>query len=308
MTRAVVFAYHNVGVRCLKTLLAHGFDVPLVITHQDAPQEQIWFDSVAMTAADYGIAAIAPADPNTGDVLARVAGCRPDFLFSFYYRMLLKPPLLALAPRGALNLHGSLLPKYRGRVPVNWAIIHGETQTGATLHYMTDRPDNGDIVAQAAVPILPDDTGKEVFDKVTVASELALHGALPALLAGTAPRRAQDSSQATYFGGRTPDDGVVDWSRTAGSIHNLVRAVAPPYPAARTRLRGRPVRILRTRVRDTIAPPTSRPSLNVEGGEILAHCGGGGTLSIRALEIDGVEVSAASLGTVCGGLPVLLGD
>lgn len=308
MTRAVVFAYHNVGVRCLKTLLAHGIDIPLVITHDDAPRERIWFDSVANTAADYGIAVIAPRDPNADEVVARVAGCRPDFLFSFYYRQLLKPRLLALARHGALNVHGSLLPKYRGRVPVNWAIIHGETRSGATLHYMTERPDNGDIVAQVAVPILPDDTAKDVLDKVTVAAELALDGALPDLLAGTAPRRVQDSSEATYFGARAPEDGVVDWSSTAASIHNLVRAVAPPYPGARTCLRGHPARILRTLVRDTSAPPTREPLLTVAGGEILAHCGGGGTLAIRALEIDGVEVLPASLATVCGGVPVALHD
>ncbi len=308
MTRAVVFAYHNVGVRCLKTLLAHGIEVPLVITHADQPQEQIWFDSVADSAADYGIPAIAPLDPNAGDLPARVAACRPDFLFSFYYRLLLKAPLLALAPRGALNVHGSLLPKYRGRAPVNWALIHGETQTGATLHYMTEKPDEGDIVAQTAVPILPDDTAKEVFDKVTVAAELTLHGALPALVAGTAPRRGQDRAAATYFGGRKPGDGVVDWSQSAGVIHNLVRAVAPPYPGARTRLRGRPARLLRSRIRDPLAAATGTPSLTIDQGEMVAHCGAGGTLAVRALEVDGVAVSAASLAHVCGSVPIPLGD
>ncbi|HEV2979410.1 MAG TPA: formyltransferase [Casimicrobiaceae bacterium] len=308
MTRAVVFAYHNVGVRCLKTLLAHGVEVPLVITHADQPQEQIWFDSVADSAADYGIPAIAPLDPNAGDLPARVAACRPDLLFSFYYRLLLKAPLLALAPRGALNVHGSLLPKYRGRAPVNWALIHGETQTGATLHYMTEKPDDGDIVAQTAVPILPDDTAKEVFDKVTVAAELTLHGALPALVAGTAPRRAQDRAAATYFGGRKPEDGVVDWSQAAGVIHNLVRAVAPPYPGARTRLRGRPARLLRSRVRDPLAAATGTPSLTIDQGEMVAHCGGGGTLAMRALEVDGVAVSAATLAHFCGSVPIPLGD
>jgi methionyl-tRNA formyltransferase len=308
VTRAVVFAYHNVGVRCLKTLLAHGVEVPLVITHADQPQEQIWFDSVADSAADYGIPAIAPLDPNAGDLPARVAACRPDLLFSFYYRLLLKAPLLALAPRGALNVHGSLLPKYRGRAPVNWALIHGETQTGATLHYMTEKPDDGDIVAQTAVPILPDDTAKEVFDKVTVAAELTLHGALPALVAGTAPRRAQDRAAATYFGGRKPEDGVVDWSQAAGVIHNLVRAVAPPYPGARTRLRGRPARLLRSRVRDPLAAATGTPSLTIDQGEMVAHCGGGGTLAMRALEVDGVAVSAATLAHFCGSVPIPLGD
>jgi len=292
---AVVFAYHNVGVRCLKVLLAHGVDVSLVVTHHDDPREQIWFDSVARTAADYDIPAITPADPSLPDVVARVAACRPDFLFSFYYRLMLKPALLALASRGALNMHGSLLPKYRGRAPVNWAIMHGETQTGATLHYMTEKPDQGDIVAQIAVPILPDDTAREVFDKVTLAAEQTLHDALPALVAGKAPRWPQDLRRGSYFGGRKPEDGVIDWSKSATEIHNLVRALAPPYPGARTMLRGRPARILRTRVLPETAAATTAPSLRVEGGRIVACCGGGGKLAILALEIDGAPVAAAAL-------------
>jgi len=292
---AVVFAYHNVGVRCLKVLLAHGVDVSLVVTHHDDPREEIWFDSVARTAADYDIPAITPADPSLPDVVARVAACRPDFLFSFYYRLMLKPALLALASRGALNMHGSLLPKYRGRAPVNWAIIHGETQTGATLHYMTEKPDQGDIVAQIAVSILPDDTAREVFDKVTLAAELTLHDALPALVAGKAPRWPQDLRRGSYFGGRKPEDGVIDWSKSATEIHNLVRALAPPYPGARTMLRGRPARILRTRVLPETAAATTAPSLRVEGTRMVACCGGGGKLAILALEIDGKPVAAAAL-------------
>ena len=289
--RAVVFAYHNVGVRCLKALLARGVDVRLVVTHEDNPHEQIWFESVAAVAADYGIATIAPEDSNAAEVVARVAAARPDFLFSFYYRAMLKAPLLALPSCGALNTHGSLLPKYRGRVPINWAIIHGETETGATLHYMTTKPDDGDIVAQTAGPILPDDTAKEVFDKVTVAAEITLHEALPGLVAGTAPRRPQDASLASYFGARKPEDGVIDWSKSATEIHNLVRAVAPPYPGARTTLDGRPARLLRTRVLDRAAAAVGAPSLSVEHGHIIAHCGGGGTLAVLDLEVDGVRVS-----------------
>ena len=292
--RAVVFAYHNVGVRCLKALLAHGVEVPLVVTHRDDPSETCWFGSVADTAADYDIATIAPPDPNAAEVVARIAALRPDFLFSFYYRSMLQAPLLALPPRGALNMHGSLLPKYRGRAPVNWAILHGETETGATLHYMTEKPDNGDIVAQTAVPILPDDTAREVLDKVTVAAEMSLHEVLPALLAGNARRTPQDLSRGSYFGGRKPEDGTIDWSKSATEIHNLVRAVAPPYPAARTMLDRRPARILRTRVVET-ASARQRPSLAVEGDRILAHCGGGGTLLVLALEIDGAPVVAGAL-------------
>jgi methionyl-tRNA formyltransferase len=300
VTRAVVFAYHNVGVRCLKVLLAHGVEVPLVVTHEDSPQEEIWFDSVARTAADYDIPTIVPEDPNRPDIVARIAACRPDFLFSFYYRLMLQAPLLTVPPHDALNMHGSLLPKYRGRVPVNWAIIHGETETGATLHYMTEKPDNGDIVAQAAVPILPDDTAGEVFGKVTLAAEAMLHEALPALIAGTAPRRPQDPRLGSYFGGRRPEDGVIDWSKSAADIHNLVRAVAPPYPGARTTLDGKSARILRTRVLEATSAATSAPSLRVERGRIVASCGGGGTLLVLALEVDGALVAADALSGAFG--------
>jgi hypothetical protein len=133
-------------------------------------------------------------------------------------------------------MHGSMLPKYRGRAPVNWAIIHGETEAGATLHYMGDKPDNGDIVAQTAVPILPDDVAAEVFVKVTVAAELTLERTLPALLSGTAPRIRQDQAASSYFGGRKPEDGVIDWSKSATAIHNLVRAVAPLPVTAKIRI------------------------------------------------------------------------
>ena len=305
--RAVVFGYHNVGVRCLKVLLAHGVDVPLVVTHDDRPGETIWFQSVAATAAEYGIAAIAPADPNAPEIVAQAAACRPDFVFSFYYRLMLKAPLLELAPRGGLNMHGSLLPKYRGRVPVNWAIIHGERETGATLHYMTDKPDSGDIVAQCAVPILPDDTAKEVFDKVTVAAEIALDGMLPLLIAGTAPRIAQDPRRGSYFGGRTPEDGIIDWSKSAVQIHNLVRAVAPPYPGAMTTVGGVPARLLRTRIDNAHAPAMPAPTLERSGERLLARCGGGGTLQVLALELDGALADAATLVASFGSAPVPLG-
>jgi methionyl-tRNA formyltransferase len=302
--RAVVFAYHNVGVRCLKVLLAHGVDVPLVVTHEDSPTETIWFGSVAATAADYGIAAITPVDANAAPIVSRVSALAPDFLFSFYYRQMLKRPLLACAKRGALNLHGSLLPKYRGRAPVNWAVLHGERETGATLHYMTEKPDDGDIVARQAVPILPDDTAKDVFDKVTLAAEIVLDGAMPQLLAGTAPRVAQNLAQGSYFGGRKPEDGRIDWTRDATTVHNLVRAVAPPYPGALTTVAGMPARVLLTRVLDRETPATLTPTIGVERARIVARCGGGGTLAILTLEISGEPIDANAFASRFGAAPV----
>ncbi len=291
MSKAIVFAYHNVGYRCLSVLLAHGVEVPLVVTHRDNPNETIWFDSVAELAALHGIPVITPDNPNIPEVVEQIRALQPDFFFSFYYREMLKKELLEIPKSGALNMHGSLLPKYRGRVPVNWAILHGETETGATLHYMTEKPDNGDIAAQQAVPILPDDTALEVFLKVTVAAEMALDGVLPALLNGTAPRVKQDLSKGVYFGGRKAEDGVINWSQPAREIHNLVRAVAPPYPGATTQLLGRPMRILQTL--DTGCEVSGEPpAFYVKDGKAYAVCGQG-VLRVVRFELDGVETGAA---------------
>jgi methionyl-tRNA formyltransferase len=258
--RAVVFAYHDVGVRCLRTLLAHGVEVPLLLTHQDSPGETIWFESVAQHAGWHGIEVLTPENPNATQVLQRVRAARPDFLFTFYYRA----------------MHGSLLPRYRGRAPVNWAVLHGEPETGATLHAMVVKPDAGDIVAQQAVPILPDDTAFEVFQKVSVAAELALDRALPALLAGTALHQPQDLAAGSYFGRRTARDGGIDWRAGARAAHNLIRAVAPPYPGAFTQADGVPLRIQRSLPvappEGLASPPDGAPLLRCHRGTLYALC------------------------------------
>lgn len=247
MTSALVFAYHNVGVRCLQVLREAGVKVSLVVTHNDNPNENVWFSSVRQTCADNFIPYITPLDPNIPEMKAQFRALAPDFIFSFYYRHMLHPDVLALAPRGAYNMHGSLLPQYRGRAPVNWAVIHGSSSTGATLHVMETKPDAGAIVCQTAVPILSDDTAREVFDKVTVAAEMTLWRALPELLAGKTVFIHQDLSQGSYFTGRQPEDGRIDLRQSARSIHNLVRGVAPPeYPGAFIDLAGQRLRLWRT--------------------------------------------------------------
>ncbi|WP_144113714.1 formyltransferase [Paraburkholderia sp. BCC1886] len=282
--RAVVFAYHNVGVRCLLTLLARGVEVALVVTHEDSPTENIWFGSVASVAAEHGIPVLTPADPKSAELHEALSAARPDFIFSFYYRHMLPVELLALATRGAYNMHGSLLPKYRGRVPTNWAVIHGENETGATLHEMAAKPDAGAIIAQTPVPILPDDTAAQVFDKVTVAAEQTLWRVLPALLAGEAPHLPNDLTQGSYYGGRKPEDGRIDWTQTAQQVYNLIRAVAPPYPGAFTDLDGHRFIVARAR----LAPPGALrsdlpPGLHVSDNAIFAICGDGRAIAIHEL-------------------------
>jgi methionyl-tRNA formyltransferase len=289
--RAVVFAYHDVGVRCLRTLLAHGVDVPLVVTHVDAPGENIWFDSVERHARWHGLEVLTPESPNAPEVIERLRSQPPEFLFSFYYRSMIGSELLALPTRGAYNVHGSLLPKYRGRAPVNWAVLHDEQQTGATLHAMVAKPDAGDIVDSEAVPILPDDTALEVFRKVTVAAEVALHRSLPALIAGTARHRPQNLAEGSYFGRRTARDGAIDWRRGARAVHNLVRAVAPPYPGAYCDAGGMTLRILRSLPAASRELRADPPLLRWRDGDVYALCRDG---ALKLLQFElGDDIGSA---------------
>ncbi|MGH8321054.1 MAG: formyltransferase [Gammaproteobacteria bacterium] len=307
MTSAVVFGYHNVGVRCLSVLLAHGVQVPLVVTHEDDPRENIWFGSVQRLAELNRIPVITPGNPNTAEMVERIAALKPDFLFSFYFRFMLKEALLRIPPRGAFNMHGSLLPKYRGRVPINWAIIHGERETGASLHYMEVKADAGDLVDQQAVPILSDDTAIEVFNKVTFAAELVLDRSLPTLVAGNAPRRSLDLKAGSYFGRRGPEDGRIDWRLSAQAVHNLIRAVAPPYPGAFSTADGRPLRILRSHYAGDSARHR-RPVLYLEDGRCHADCGDGRRIEMVVLELDGVAMDAARFAEHHANQSLSLGD
>lgn len=292
--KAVVFAYHNVGVRCLKALIGGGVEVALVVTHRDSPKENIWFASVEQVARDYGIPVITPDDPNTPETLTQVQAARPDFLFSFYYRHMLKAPLLESAARGAFNMHGSLLPKYRGRVPINWAIIHGETETGASLHVMNVKPDNGPVVDQMAVPILPDDNADEVFAKVTVAAEMVLARSLPALLAGQTEFRRQDLSQGGYFGGRKPEDGRIDPRAGAAQLHNFVRALTHPFPGAFADTEDGRLVIWKTLRAGGHGQQLQAARLHSEHGALWLDAVDGGRLKVLSATLDGAALEPAT--------------
>ena len=297
MTRAVVFAYHNVGVRCLRVLLDQGVDVALVLTHEDSPTETIWYDSVAQVCADHSIPFITPDDANASNVVARIRALAPEFFFSFYYRKMLGAELLGIPTRGALNMHGSLLPKYRGRVPVNWAVLHGERETGASLHYMEIKPDAGNLVAQTAVPILGDDTAFEVFQKVTVAAELTLARALPQLIAGTAPSVPLNLKAGSYFSGRKPEDGRIDWTRTAAEVNNLVRAVAPPYPGAFADLGSKRIIVAKARVAAAEAMssvPVAGQIARMSNGSLGFVCGDGKLLIPLRLIVEDKTLDASA--------------
>lgn len=276
--RAVVFGYGDVGVRCLAVLLEAWLEVPLVVTHKDDSDEARWYASVAESARAKGLRVL--VDPDMPVLESEIAVLSPDLIFSFYYRRMLPMPLLKLARLGAFNMHGSLLPKFRGRAPLNWAILKGATQTGMTLHAMVEKPDAGGIVDQQAVPIGPDETALEVFRKMTAAAEAILRRSITNLASGEIELLPNDLSKGSYYGRRTPEDGRIDWSRSAQEIHDLVRAVAPPFPGA---FSGS-MRILRTSIENHRQPPPQTLGPFQDGGEWFAACGDGKVL--RLLEIE----------------------
>jgi UDP-4-amino-4-deoxy-L-arabinose formyltransferase/UDP-glucuronic acid dehydrogenase (UDP-4-keto-hexauronic acid decarboxylating) len=230
--KAVVLAYHTIGCRGIEALLRNGVDIVSVFTHKDAPGETIWFESVAQLAASRNIPVYAPEDINHPLWVKKIRELEPDILFSLYYRHLVQSPILDIPPKGCLNLHGSLLPKYRGRVPINWVLVNGEKETGVTLHYMTPRPDDGDIVCQKRIPISQEDTARSLHEKAAAATLEMLDEILARILDGTAPKEPQDHAAATYFGGRSPQGGEIDWTWPATRVRDLVRAVTLPYPGA----------------------------------------------------------------------------
>ncbi len=248
--RILVFAYSNVGYECLKLLLSRQENVIGVVTHEDNPNEKCWFASVAKLAQQYKIPVYTPKNVNQPEHTAKILQLKPDLIFSFYYRNLINDDILQSARLGAFNMHGSLLPKYRGRAPINWVIINGETGTGATLHYMVRQADAGDIVDQQAVTITHTDTAKSLAEKVTQAATQVLARQLDAIKTGNAPRIPQDHSQASYFGKRTPEDGKIDWQQSASQIYNLIRALTHPYPGAFTELKGQRYCIWQARPHD----------------------------------------------------------
>jgi len=269
--RAAVFAYSEVGYVCLEELLRRGVTVEALFTYEDDPGEEIWFPSVAKLGREAGVPVHTPV--SLGDAeYELLLSLRPDVIFSFYYRSMIPERFLRIPPLGAFNMHGSLLPKYRGRACINWAVLRGEHETGATLHWMTPRPDDGDIVDQERVSITGTDTAMDVMIKVAEAAERVIARNLPLLERGKAPRIPQDHSKATCFGGRGPEDGQIDWNATARDICNLVRAVTRPYPGAFTFLDGEKVFIWKATPLDEdtgAAPGTvlSRDPLIVVAGE-----------------------------------------
>jgi Methionyl-tRNA formyltransferase len=302
--KAVVFAYHDMGCTGVQALLDAGYEIAAIFTHPDNAQENHFFGSVARLAAEHGITVYAPDDVNHPLWIDRIRAMAPDVIFSFYYRNLLSDAILRLAPKGGFNLHGSLLPKYRGRAPLNWVLVNGEQETGVTLHRMVKRADAGDIVAQQKVAIAESDNALSLHRKLCAASQTLLHDALLQIHENRTYERKQDESQATYVGRRTPEDGRLEWEKTANELHNLVRAVSDPWPGAFSFVGQHKFIVWKSRVH--AQPVTARAGTVLSVAPLMIACGEG-ALEIQTGQTEkGVYMQGAqlaqSLGLVTGAL------
>jgi methionyl-tRNA formyltransferase len=292
--RIVVFAYSDVGYECLRYLLDRGEKVAYCYTYSDPPDAGPWPPSVRRLCDERGVPTGIDFKWGNAAAVQHVRIQRPDLILSFYYRDLLPKEVLAMPPYGAFNMHGSLLPKYRGRAPVNWAVLEGETETGATLHAMVERADAGDIVDAERVPIGPDDTAFEVQQRVVAAAVRILGRQLEALKNGTAPRRRQNYAEGFTRGRRTPEDGAIDWNRTSRQVHDLVRAVTHPYPGAFTDIFGGRTFVWKTQIPGLSKHDAFPGQIFVEGGRLYVSCGDDRFVEILELQGPGEpEMTAA---------------
>ncbi|OGL44566.1 MAG: hypothetical protein A2149_07655 [Candidatus Schekmanbacteria bacterium RBG_16_38_11] len=262
--RILVFGYHNVGYVCLKELIERKENVVAVFTHKGDPSENIWFNSVYELALKSNIPVFSPTDIKGDIFFETLKNLKPEIILSFYYRYLIPENILEIPAHGAINLHGSLLPKYRGRCPVNWVLINGEKTTGVTLHYMKKSADSGDIISQQEVPISEDDDALTLFNKITEAALSLFKKTWPLIKSGNLHPIPQDPSKATYFSGRKPENGLIDWKREASEIHNLIRGVTHPYPGAFTFYKGKKLFIWKSEL------ISDKNNINIPCGKILA--------------------------------------
>lgn len=292
--RILFFGYSEVGYQCLDLLIGRGENVIGLITHEDHPNEKIWFKTPAVAAREHDIPVFTPDSVNTPEWRAKIAEMKPDLILSVYYRHMIGQKILDLPPLGAFNMHGSLLPKYRGRAPINWAILHGESYIGMTLHRMVKSADAGEIIDQEGVDIDSDDNAEQAFRKVMPCARVVLERQFDALLTGTAKGTPQDDSQATYFGGRTPEDGCIDWSKSSLELFNLIRAVTDPYPGAFTDVGEARLMVWWAKI---LSDRSGQPG-EVLSSDPLIVATGEGALELTRTEWRGASVPAIPAGTI----------
>jgi methionyl-tRNA formyltransferase len=228
------------AVPSLRALLETEYNVAAVVTQPDRPvgrKRVLTPTPVKEEAARLGIPVLQPPKLRATDAVEALASYRPDLIVTAAYGQILPKSVLAMPKYGCINVHGSLLPKYRGGAPIQRSIMNGETETGVTIMYMAEGLDTGDMIRAAKTPIEPDDHAGTIFEKLSVVGARLLIDTLPSILDGTAPRTPQNEAEATYSPNLTRDDERIDWKRSANELYNQLRGLSP-HPGVFTAWNG----------------------------------------------------------------------
>lgn len=228
--RIVFMGTPEFAVPSLRALLDAGYDVAAVVTQPDRPvgrKRVLTPTPVKAEALARGLPVLQPPKLRSPEAVAELAAYAPDLIVTAAYGQILPKPVLALPKHGCINVHGSLLPKYRGGAPIQRAIMNGETKTGVTLMYMAEGLDTGDMIRVRETPIGPDETSGELFERLSVLGAELLRETVPAIAAGTAGRTPQNDAEATYSPNLTRDDERIDWTRPAAAIYDQLRGLSP---------------------------------------------------------------------------------
>ncbi len=246
--KILFFGFSDVGYKCLKYMVDSGYNVIGVFTHDTDPHESKWFESPESLARENLIPVFKPDTLKTEKWFRKVRYMKPDLILSLYYRNMIPEEIFSQAKYGAYNMHGSYLPYYRGRAPLNWAIINGEKFGGVSLHVMEKKFDTGAVVDQEKVEFADDEYVGQIQPRIAEAALNVFKRSLDSLLDGNPKTVPQDATKASYFGKRTPEDGKIDFSKTAREVFNLIRGVSKPFPGAFADIGGTETIIWRAKI------------------------------------------------------------
>ncbi|MBR7105519.1 MAG: formyltransferase [Opitutales bacterium] len=253
--KILFFGFSDIGYQCLKYLIDEEYYVIGVFTHDTDPHEKQWFKTAESLAKENFIPVFKPSTLKTEKWYRKVKYMQPDLILSLYYRNIIPEEIFSQAKFGAYNMHGSYLPTYRGRAPLNWAIINGENYSGVSLHVLEKTFDTGAIVDQERVEFSENEYVADIQPRITDAGVKLFKRSLEKLLDGNPQTTPQDESKATYFGKRTPEDGRIDFNKSAKEVYNLIRALSKPFPGAFAKINGTDTTIRRAKIGDATDLP-----------------------------------------------------
>ena len=284
--RIVMMGTPDFAVPCLERLVRDGHDIPLVVTQPDKPKgrsQELTPLPMKVCAAAHGIPVFQPVKMKAPETAAAIAAARPELIVVVAYGRILPKSILDIPPRGCINVHGSLLPRYRGAAPVQWAVLNGDRQSGVTTMWMNEGLDTGDMLLKKTRDIPEDMTAGELFDALCEDGAALLADTLAALEAGTLTATPQNDAEATYAPMLTKDMSAIDWNRPAAALHNQVRGLHP-WPVATCTVGGKRMKLHQTAVGGACRGAAGTV---VALNPLSIACGDGNALILKEVQTEG---------------------